>query len=356
MAAPPPPAAAAQAPPAAVAQKFSLGAAAFGGQPDDSCAHPDEQAPLAWQRLLVQLADPPARRGLFTSCRAGRNLVLAHTPQVTLTLPLLQEQPIEQWLAQYDQVKAALLTRGSLPTRLRMAGWGGCTASEVQASPLPLRLLSLLLQPTTAAGITDVAVWSVRQQHVQPSAVTHVLADLRSLTRLDLTCADVWPLPAPSALPQLRDISFDLNHLDALGPPAFERLCSNLAHYLPQLTSLQLEDHTDVIALIPFHLLFTPAAPAPHLTTLNIQNTNLTDQLLGLLLDHTPALGQLTVNSVDLQSAAHSGRVWGVEHLTVEESWPAGIVHLPVCRTGKLHWHSVGTNLIKLVCESDQVS
>ncbi len=349
MAAPPHAApAAAQAPPAAEAQKFSLGAAAFGGQPDDSCAHPDEQAPLAWQRMLVQLADPPALRGLFTSCRGGRDLVLAHAPQVALTLPLLLDQPYEQWIAQHYQLKSALITRGRLPTRLHIDGWDGRREPQVQGTPLPMQLLAVLLQPTTAAGISEAVIQSKCPQHPQPSAVTQVLAALPSLTRLELSSAQPITLPHPTHLPLLRELSVECS---------VQAISSNLALYIPQLTSLQLEGTSNVPAGIPCALLFTAAAPAQHLTTFIARNTSLTDELLELLLDHAPALACLSVSRIQLLDTQYVSRVWGVTDLTVRGTDQAAMVRVPACKAGKLTWHmrDPDGDVLELVCESVQV-
>ncbi len=355
MAAPPPPvaAAAAQAPPAAGGQKFSLGAAAFGGQPDAASAHPDEQAPLAWQRLLVQLADPPAWRGLFASCRGGRDLVLQHTPQVTLTLPLLLDQPLERWIEQHVQLKSALTMRGRLPTHLRLEEWDEREQPEVQGTPLPMGLLSLLLQPTTAAGITKAVLQSICQQHPQPSAVTQVLAALPSLKCLQLTSAHPITLPAPAALPRLRDLTIDLYSLSDIGADTYQTIFGNAAQFVPHLSSLQILGHRNSMPLPAVYLpLFTSA---PHLNTLVLSSAPLTSRLLRLLLQQAPALEQLRVHYVHRLSAQERHRVWGLKTLTVSILTP-GIANVPACRAGKLRWQARQGGCLQLPCESSEVS
>ncbi len=349
----PAPAPAAQAQPA---QRFSLGAAAFGGLPDATCAQPQDQAPLAWQRLLVKHADPPALRGLFTCCRGGRDLVLQHADQVTLTLPLLLSQSYEQWIAQHGQVKSALSTRGRLATRLHLDGWDGRGAPVLAEAPLPMILLYQLLQPSIAAGITHAVIQSTCQQDPPPSGVTQVLAELPSLTRLELAFAQLWPLPPPAALPHLRDLCINTARLAESERAVLARFWVSLAPYLPQLTSLHIADRLDDDTLLPINRLFTPATAAPHLTTLLLPNHNLSDQLLAYLLDHASAVEQLSVSSVQLQSATHSGRVWGVKNLTVRHGTQVGIEHLPACKADRMRWVSTGGGHLLVECVSNEVS
>lgn len=133
--------------PGAQAEGFSLGAAVFGGVPDATCAQPTQQVPLAALRLLVRKhADSAALCGLFTSCRAGRDVVLQHAPQATLTLSLLHDQSHEQWVAQHRQIKAALITRGCLPTRLYLDGWMEGHAPNVSIALWPMELLVASVQ------------------------------------------------------------------------------------------------------------------------------------------------------------------------------------------------------------------
>ncbi len=93
-----------------------------------------------------------------------------------------------------------------------------------------------------------------------------------------------------------------------------------------------------------------------HLTTLSLAYSILTDQLLGLLIDHTQALEQLSVYEVALATAAHKQRVWGLQVLTVGRGDSTGIEHLPVPETGKMCWRVGDWGRVLLECDSDQVS
>ncbi len=348
---PPPPAAVVPAPAAAEAppaEGFSLGAALVGGVPDATCAEPQQQAPPDWQALLVRKhADAAVLSGLFTSCRGGRDLVLQHAPQIALELPLLLSQFYGQRVVQHLHIKSALSTRGRLPTRLHVDGWDERRTSKACKTLTPTAFLQSILTPTTTAGITEAVVRCNCYGQPPGTAVAKLLAALPSLTRLEMAHNDYVSLPPPSQLPKLREVS-----LSPTSIVAGMDILQWVSPYMTQLTSLHYDARKVGQGMT---VLFTANTHAAHLTTLSLPQWDLTDQLLGLILDCAPAVEQLSVQHIKLAAVQDRQRVWGVVGLTVSPAGHQGVAHLPVCTAGRLRWQVKNHTYLQLEDVSQQV-
>ncbi len=91
---------------------------------------------------------------------------------------------------------------------------------------------------------------------------------------------------------------------------ALLRSCRSIAKYLPQLTSLTLDTCDD------WTVVFKPASTTHTLTSFSTVQP-LTDELLTALLDHAPALTQLSVSEISNDLDGYSEREWGLEQLAV---------------------------------------
>ncbi len=104
-------------------RKFSLGAALVDGVPADDCAAAGEHVPETWLALFAtKHASPDVLLGLFSSSKAGRDVVLATAPTVTLTLTTTTQYTYDEWMARLGAVREALTTRAGRDTTLVLAG------------------------------------------------------------------------------------------------------------------------------------------------------------------------------------------------------------------------------------------
>lgn len=92
---------------------FSFGTAFFGAQPADGSSSYGKEAPDSLRAAFTaQHTDGAARLGLITSCAASRELVLAHSPSLTIRIDTRAEQDGAAWDKQLSAVQQALLARG----------------------------------------------------------------------------------------------------------------------------------------------------------------------------------------------------------------------------------------------------
>ncbi len=192
--------------------------------------------------------------------------------------------------------------------------------------------------------------------------VHDVLHTLPRLIKLDLQYCPT-ALPPPSTLPQLRQVKAEL--AKAAGPMLGDSFIASLAPYTPQLTSLHL-DYPDYSYwayvegfswLTQLSVLFSkPTTTLTHLTL----HTQLTDALLGPLLDGCPGLQRLSVTGLDVQSGRHSGRQRGVKRLAVIENEECEIrqvtlARLPSVKDGRVELTCECIGEIELTADSAQV-
>ncbi len=160
-------------------------------------------------------------------------------------------------------------------------------------------------------------------------------------------------LPHPSNFPHLTHI--DINTETG----AADEVCSSIAPYLAQITSLHLHSYdADMEVLmdywihdyIPWRILFQPQQVTHTLTTLST-NAQLTDALVQVILDHAPALRDLTTRRFAVkQDWVRKGQMWGVERLClsehVSEINAVSLALLPVTKQGHLLIEIDGTLIL----------
>ncbi len=208
------------------------------------------------------------------------------------------------------------------------------------------------------AGITEAVIKTRSGLRPGHTAVTQLLAALPSLRRLELVSVQPFPLlPPPSHLPQLRELILkDPIYTSPLYTSALglQDVCVALAPYMQQLTQLHLE-HTVTKGTFPHYLRLFGAATASSLATLSLPNCPLTDQLLGLLLEHGPALAHLGVWDVQLTSPANRDRTWGVGTVVVGGFITGRCAYLPTYQAGRMGWRREGGRFLAMECEDAQV-
>ncbi len=153
-----------------------------------------------------------ALSGLLTSCRQGRDVALQIAAQVGLTLDCCDapSEPTDAWLRRATSMQQALTTRGAQPTSLSVlcvpapspfyAPKLSVEESLRRVNPLPAYLKGAAGQAVTDLRLTmcqtlSGALWFKKLLDYCPNLVS-----------LSLNTYP-YPLPAPSHLPQLRQLS-----------------------------------------------------------------------------------------------------------------------------------------------------
>ncbi len=297
-------AAAAEAEPGSQAHaQFSLGGALFGLTPARGHVSPQQQAPGSWVILFEKHAGQAAYNGLFTSCRKGRDWVLQDASQIAIKLDTRAEQG-----GGYHQLRAvrrALETRGVLPARL--VAVTSCNASSLAACQ---RLFRGLRGACAGLGTLKIQVMAPvaekRAQSALEGVLSRTVAAIAAAVRrppAEITLSKV--LPQPAHFPSVRELV--ISGETCLSDHALQ----HLATFIPQLTTLRVQQPT-YTGLWP--AVFSPASASRTLTCLSTGGT-LTDELLGLLLEHAPALQSVEVHTVDVRSWQYRNREWRVQTL-----------------------------------------
>ncbi len=328
----------------------SLGAFLFGFPPQDGYSDSDEQAPDAWRILFVtEHADGGVLWGLLCSCQAGRDLILQVAAQATLHFDFAAaEQPAGVWLRRLHTARRALVRRGAKGTRL---------ALTVGTDSLPAFTAAAVLLREPLPAIAELRVRAAREVVDYEAKIPHgrtitgllqcaapSLINLRTLSIEDT----IVTLPPNTLLPHVIELKLQVPLADLLfGYEAeVQDMCTHLAPYVRQVHSLcldgvngppQTDEDIGAQTLLHWPTIFSPATTSTTLTHFTCDEC-LTDQLLGLLLAHAPALKRLGVWRVDLESDAHRGKVWGVEYLSLL-GWVddrGGMQHLPSTTAGTL--------------------
>lgn len=324
-------------------QRRSLGACLYGFPPASGHAAAEQEAPGPWlDEFVAHHADATVFSGLFTSCRAGRDLVLTRAPQFTLQLKTSKNQSARssQWSKQLAAVNSALTTRAQYPTTLVLT----CDSTPHSTSALQLIASKLTGAPQ---GVHKLSLVGPAHQYSQVGGfvlkpLASALPHLTSLSLHHCTCS----LPNPAHLPCLTHLTVTLpppqdDSTSSSGTdsdssddsaadlpqmvPAHD-LFRSVAPYTTQLTSLKLLSATETAendegveevadpVLYPWPLLF-PAATST-LTTLSVAAC-LCDTLLGLLLDRVQQLALLQCHEPAMEADIHRDRQWAIESLTI---------------------------------------
>ncbi len=344
----------------------SLAAAVFDWPAAPGFTTPAQLIPADWLEQFISqhvLPDPAVLCGLFQSCGAGRQWVLARAPTATLTLDFSATVSAVTHYQRLPAVRQCLLARNSssssdsLPTKLVVV----CDEQCAQYGPfsgLPHALADC------GQAITDLQFRSGEgSQAPALSTASPFLAGMAAvcprLTSLstNVTCT----LPTPAALPHLTRLVLAAMTWGQDTAEEHAPAVQSAARLLPQLTTLQVNiTYTNPMAgLTVWHHLHTPDSTSHTLTSIQTDDY-LDDAQLWLLLNYAPALQRLTVGHVHLESDEHAGRQWRLTELVCERANGLDryrssdtLVCLPVNSGGQM---SIHVEQLALFVTSDQVS
>ncbi len=323
-----------QAPPCGTASnmsELSLAAALFGCQPAPGHAAPNQGVPTAWVLLFVKKhACEEVYAGLFTASKGTRVWVLQNAQLAWLRLYADDDHDPAAWLAELVRHRAVLAIRGSLPTIV------GIFCNDSPSSRAACSVIPTVFYGHSAV-ILDLDLISLAQERCAavPALLEVVAMAAPQLRGLRFTTQHIYTLPPPTLLPQLRTLYLTLSASEQ--QQTVHSLVRSCAAYLPQLTSLALcesEEHQP----LDWPQLFNPASTSTTLRTFQCGSC-LDDKLLDLLLQHTPALEQLYVDSISLRTD-YSEQQWAVTLLFNEPNDSSdsqdcqGLLHLPTCSKG----------------------
>lgn len=343
---------------------ISLGGALLGLPAADGHSLPDEGVPEPWLLLFVeQYADAGVYAGLFSASKAGQAWALRTSPKAQCVLDATAPTPADVWAARLDRVCDALITRGALPTALKVV-CGVYKCCEDQMDTERCQAIAAVLAGH-AAGVTDLHVSGCKRVPISPEltafyhGIPAVFPSLRCLTLMPCPT----PLPPPTGFPQLRELHVSLDLADRMlnehqSGEVVDACLVSIAPYLPQLTAITVDSHGD--AGFEWPALFTgvpewPRKLRPCSTTLTTFSTteSLTDELCRLLRHCTPSLRRLRVDRLDLNQD-HSHREWGVRFLSLQYSYmPSDLLHLPTCASGAVY---VSARQCDLCIDTSEVS
>ncbi len=299
--------------PAAKGQ-YPLATVLFGCAPAPACAQaPDDSAPETWRANFAEQAGAEVFAGLFRASKSTRDSALQWAPQMTLRLDLTSDEQHDVWVQRLEAVADRLRTRGGKPIALHITCSHGLFATSL-LSVMPQALQGV------GAGITQLSVvfppaHRGYDARVQTLFLQRIAAALPSLTSLSLEHCPCT-LPLPSALPSLTAISIT-------APPtntAYEALYISVGAYMPQLQQLHIppipQYHNNPVP-IPWPSIFTHTSHT--LTQLTHTKGYLYDGLITLLVNHAPALQQISVRGIHCV-ADHSARQWAVTRVSIVDA------------------------------------
>ncbi len=273
----------------------------------------NEYGPVA--RAIVKHLDGRGRRNLLAANRACRQWVLSTAPAARLQLSLATDFDETAGKARLGVLRECLRERRARPVCLALTGLG-TYASIDRLGPIPYNLLH-----NAGGSITQLVVSST--DHRQPPTAANIRYFLKSaatalpsLTSLDLQGV-TFPLPPPPSLPSLTHITLSIP-CDAVAP-IIDSACQELAKYLPHIHTLAIwqPQREQFLAASPtWPQLFSTGATSDSLVSF-ATDLCLSDQLLGLLITHAPALRSLTVGRLGVWEGGCREREWGVGELRV---------------------------------------
>lgn len=300
---------------------FCLAAPIFDFPTPPGYTAPHQAAPGPWLVLFRKKhAKGGVYEGMLKASKTGRTWALQTAPEARLTLDTTCVEDTDVWMARLQRDRAALAERGSLPTVIR-----------VYCDDSPESMAACSVIPTVfygqGAGVAELSFCNgdcTEESAPAYTALLHAIAvAIPQLPALHLDVC-VLTLPPPTSLPQL-------NSLYVSAPRPFTDSCiRSCAAYLPQLTTFSVNDepHEDPI---DWSLLFSPASTTTTLTSF-LTHQCLDDSLLSRLLQHAPALEQLSVGNIDLRTD-YSQRQWAVSRIVLDcnADWRS-LARLPTCK------------------------
>ncbi len=269
-------------------------------------------APDTWREQFRKHADTAVLRRVFTTCRAGRDWVLANSPHLTLRINTWREHTREEWAARIGRLEQALRTRGALPT---------CVDIECNRCPHSSVACALLFPLITKAdyNVTGLEIRDASLQREEPSRAFSALLQLAApaathLTSLTLTEPST-SLPPPSLLPKLQKLEVSFEYMVPGWPPRphVDSMIRSIAPYVAQLTHLAILDNQ---LDLPFRWMDLLTAPSNTLTHFRIDGT-IKPGLVRLLAQHVPALTHLKACDIEVKTNSLVGLQWGLEELAL---------------------------------------
>ncbi len=261
-----------------------------------------QQGLLSWLDIFItQQAGWDVYKGLFTSCRQGREWVLWNAEKARLTIDTTDELTPAEWARRLQAVRQALQTRGARRTRLWVVLTD--TPSSIAAC---LQLLGAL--KGVAQGIWGVVVEITPT--FAPGDPSHLNGSLQAF---------LSQLPGPAELPKLKEIYIRLssNHAAEHTPHALSTTLTLLQH-LRTASDVQVEFGGWGWTYETAQALATALAALPHLrVSVSDYSLALTDERLAVLSRLGPHLRRLVVASLQLESD-HSHEPW---------PWPGAELH-----------------------------
>ncbi len=241
-------------------KRISLGAAFFGCNPADGHYSPGQQVPDAW--LLSLASYEGVLSGVFSSCRAGREWVLASARTAKLTLDTSTAQADEQaWRRRLDALHGHLCTRAQQQPK-QGASLYILTTREQSTSPAFQLLPGLITAASGAMNFLSVKLHD-REQRFDSSVLEGFLQraapGLTNLSTLSVMCG-TCALPALALLPRLQSVYMDLPH--DLAQSTVAAVLDSIRPYMGQLKHLTLglaRPEGDEPDSFPWYLLFPPA-------------------------------------------------------------------------------------------------
>ncbi len=264
-------------------------------------AAPGKPMPDTWRVIFDEKhVDGKVYSKVFSSCRTGREWVLRNAPSAQLHLNTVSPMHPRAWFGRLTRAAAALDTRGGLTTRMKV------TCDDSAESAAACGLMPSVLAGHTA-GVTHLVVSDVSAQRPCEFSVALlrvVLLPFPNLTSLTLS-------PCPPTIPS-RDHLKGLKQLSLSADVLTDSILTSCAPLLQQLTSLTLRGG-EAAQRPQWPLLFNAASTTSTLTSFTTDHS-LTDTLMDLLMQHAPALGQLTVHALRM-GVDYSARHWSVREL-----------------------------------------
>ncbi len=302
------------------------------GIAEDSQQYSSQTVPTAWRDLFYgQYADAAVWSGKHSSCRLGRDFALTAAPTFTVQLQPPQGNKLPgPWKGQLSAVERALRTRGTRGATLRLLGNDvraaaaafDCVTTELHSASAAITHLELRAVQALITGrvlIDSEAVSALLQRAA--TAFTHI-------TALTIHEANPYTLPPPSTMPHLKHFTSRVAFtLTAENEMAFYRSLASLAPYMPQLVSIDIDSYQR----IPWEQALTPASTSHTLRSL--KTGAVTTHIVALLLDHAPALKEITCGSFHvfkgLSSDDFTRREWNVSKIDFRNATGELLDNLP---------------------------
>lgn len=298
--------------------KFCLGSAILGAEPAEGYAAATEPVPDAWLLLFLnEHVGTSVAAGFFSSCRAGRDLILQRHDSVRLNIDCTAAMQPAQREQQLSVLRDVLRVRET-DTDLKVICNNTRQCTQV--------LMSVPGALQGAAQHIDFVQLSCLDYRQAPSTyhvvefLTAAAAAFPALRRLWLDDV-IGPLPLPEQLPRLQWLTVHWGQPGANQSAAIGRLSDSIRSHLPTLHSLSIR--FSVTAPFSWQRLLSPENPAAHLKRLTA-HTALTDELCGLILNHAPALEYLSVASIQIfKPDSWAQRQWGLKELSLAQDFTA---------------------------------